>query len=69
MIEIRDFVMQLVANKSGRLVDTNWWNIPLDELGRTSIDLAEIHFDIEERFNVEIRLDHLPHHINGMRPL
>ncbi|RQR70561.1 MULTISPECIES: acyl carrier protein [unclassified Burkholderia] len=69
MIEISDFVMQLVASKTRRLVDTNWWNVPLDELGLTSIDLAEILFDIEEHFNVEIRLDHLRHDIHGMLTL
>lgn len=42
---------------------------PLDELGLTSIDLAEILFDIEEHFNVEIRVDHSQRDVDGMLTL
>ncbi|MGU3778881.1 acyl carrier protein [Burkholderia metallica] len=69
MIAIDNFVMQLVASKTGRYMEANWWNVPLDELGLTSIDLAEMLFDIEEHFNIEMRLDHSRHDVDGMLTL
>jgi len=61
MQDIKNFVIQLVAQKTSTPACDGWWDLPLDELGLTSIDFAEILFEIEERFNIEVRLDrHAP---------
>jgi acyl carrier protein len=56
MSDVEDLIVQLVAKRTGMPANDGTLDTSVDELGLTSLDFAEMLFEVEERFNVEVRL-------------